>query len=167
IRPFPFRLSASRRPNGRRFRCPTSRPTRTRARAPPSPSPTPAPRRRADPMKRRFLTALTVAVALTGALAGGVYAYWKTSGSGSGSASTGTLQPVTVAAFVGGDAPSSVLVPGGSSADVILRVNNTNPFPVTLVSVTGNGTITADSGFSGCTTTGVTFTSQSGLADAI
>jgi hypothetical protein len=29
--------------------------------------------------------------------------------------------------------------------------------------VTGNGTITPDSGHSGCTTTGVTFTDQTGL----
>ena len=38
---------------------------------------------------------------------------------------------------------------------------------MTLVSVSGNGTITPDSGHSACTTTGVTFTSQTGLATTI
>ena len=32
-----------------------------------------------------------------------------------------------------------------------------------MTAVTGNGTITPDAGHSGCTTTGVTFTDQSGL----
>ena len=36
------------------------------------------------------------------------------------------------------------------------------PLPVTAV--TGSGSITADSGHSGCTTTGVTFTNQTGLS---
>jgi hypothetical protein len=69
---------------------------------------------------------------------------------------------VTVAAFVGGDSPSSNLFPGGS-ADVILRVSNPNAYIVTLVSVSGNGTITPDGSHAGCTTTGVSFINQTGL----
>jgi hypothetical protein len=67
---------------------------------------------------------------------------------------------VTVAAATG--TPSTPLLPGGTG-DVILNVNNPNAYAVTLVSVSGNGTITADGGHSGCTTTGVTFNNQSGL----
>ena len=48
-----------------------------------------------------------------------------------------------------------------------LEVNNPNAYAVTLVSVTGNGTITHDAGHSGCTTTGVTFTDQTGLTKTI
>jgi hypothetical protein len=108
-----------------------------------------------------FAASIVVAVALS---AGGAYAYLTSSGQGTGSAPAGTLQPVTVAAFVGGDSPTSALLPGGPSADVILRINNANSFAVTLVSVTGNGTITADAGHGSCTTTGVTFTNQPSLS---
>src|SRR2546423_14400177 len=99
-------------------------------------------------MKRRTLlvAALTLLVALG---IGAAYAYFTATGSGAGSASAGTLQPVTVAAFVGGDAPSSKLLPGGT-ADVILRVNNPNPVAVKLVSISGNGTITASGGVGAC-----------------
>jgi hypothetical protein len=77
---------------------------------------------------------------------------------------TGSIQPVTVAALTGGDAPSSSLRPG-ASADVVLRIQNVNPFPVTLVSVEGGpASITADLAHPGCTTTGVTFTDQTGLS---
>jgi hypothetical protein len=97
------------------------------------------------------------AIAVVVALGGGIaYAYWGTTGSGSGSAANGTMQVVTVAAIVGGDAPGATLIPGGS-ADVILRVNNPNPYPVQVYSVTGSGAITADVAHSACVTTGVTF----------
>jgi hypothetical protein len=105
-------------------------------------------------------------VLVVGLSAGAAYAHWTSTGTGSGSGSTGTLQPVTAAAFVGGDTPSSNLFPG-ASADVILRVNNPNAYAVTLVSVSGNGTIMPDGGHAGCTTTGVTFTNQSGLSSTI
>jgi hypothetical protein len=111
---------------------------------------------------RRFLTILAVAVViLTFGLGVAAYAYFTSTGTGSGNASTGTLQPVTVVNAAAN--PNSTLLPGGPAADVVLRVNNPNSRPVTLVSVTGNGTITADGSHSGCTTTGVTFTNQTGL----
>jgi hypothetical protein len=108
----------------------------------------------------------TIATLAMGFGAGGAYAYWTSTGSGSGSGSAGTLQAVTVAAFVGGDTPAATIFPGGS-ADVILRVSNPNAFAVTLISVSGNGTIAPDAGHAGCTTTGVTFTNQTGLSSAI
>ncbi len=126
--------------------------------------------RAARPLSRkrpRPALVLGTAIALVALLGVGVaYAHWSSAGSGSGSSTSGTLQPVTVTAFVGGDTPSSTLVPGGS-ADVILRVNNPNAYTVTLLSVSGNGTITADSGHPSCTTTGVSFTNQSGLSTTI
>ncbi len=111
--------------------------------------------------RRRIAAAAAVAALAVTAV--GALAYWRTSGSGSGSAATGTPQAVTVVAFAGGDAPTSSLQPGGT-ADVILRLSNPNAYAVTLISVSGNGAITADSGHTGCTTTGVTFTNQSGLS---
>ncbi len=95
------------------------------------------------------------------AMGGAAYAYVSAAGSGSGSGTAGTMQTVTVSAFVGGDTPTSALYPGGPTADVILRVNNPNSFSVQLFSISGNGAITADASHSGCTTTGVTFTPAS------
>lgn len=112
-------------------------------------------------MVRRIPLLLGAALALAiGIGSGSAYAFFTSSGSGSGSGTTGTLQAVTVAAATG--TPSTPLLPGGTG-DVILNVNNPNAYAVTLVSVSGNGTITADGGHSGCTTTGVTFNNQSGL----
>lgn len=107
-------------------------------------------------MKRRtlFLAVLALVVSLS---AGAAFAYFTSSGSAGGSASTGTLLTVTAAAGT----PSTPLVPGGTG-DVALKVTNPNSFAVTLVSVAGNGSITADGGHPGCTTTGVTFTAPTG-----
>jgi hypothetical protein len=100
-----------------------------------------------------------------GSIAGGAFGYFTSSGKTTGSASTGTMQTVTVSAAT--VAPSTPLLPGGSG-DVTLKVTNPNNFAVTLVSVTATGgNITADSGHSGCTTTGVTFTNQTGLRTSI
>jgi hypothetical protein len=114
-------------------------------------------------VKHRALFFLAV-IALIGLGAGVAYAYFTSSGSRSGSGSTGTLQNITVAATTG--TPSTPLRPGGSG-DVTLQVTNTNSYAVTLVSVTGAGSVTADHGHPGCTTTGVTFASQSSLSISI
>jgi hypothetical protein len=105
------------------------------------------------------ITALLVSLG-----AGASYAYFTSSGAGTGSASTGTMQTATLAATT--DSPNTPLLPGGA-ADVTLKVTNPNSFAVTLVSVTGTGTITADGGHTGCTTTGVAFTDQAGLTISI
>src|SRR5947208_2613864 len=96
-------------------------------------------------------------VLLVGGLAGAAFAYWTTGGGGSGSASTDSVQPVVVTAFVGGDAPSSTLLPGGPAADVILRLSNPNNYAVVLMTVARNSAVT------GCVTPAVTFTDQSNL----
>lgn len=98
---------------------------------------------------------------------GAAYAYFTAVGTGSGAASATTLQTVTVAALVGGDAPTSSLVPGGPAADVVLRVQNPNAFSVTAVAVAATGAITADGAHPGCTTTGVSFTPPGSLAVTI
>lgn len=92
---------------------------------------------------------------------GAAVARWAGSGAGTGVATTGTLQTVTVAAFVGGDSPASALLPGGPAAEVILRVTNPNATSVQVYGVAGAGAITADAGHAACTTTGVTFTAPS------
>jgi hypothetical protein len=88
--------------------------------------------------------------------AGAAYGFLSGGGSGSGSGVTGTMQPVAVTAFTGGDAPASTLIPGGT-ADVILRLHNPNPVPVRVFSVVASGPVAADISHPGCTTTGVTF----------
>ena len=103
----------------------------------------------------RWLVIGALALGLSGT--GAAFAFFTAVGNGGGSTQTGTMQAVTVQALVGGDTPSSTLYPGGPAVDVILRVNNPNSYSVKLYSLSGNGTITADAGHSGCTTTGVTF----------
>jgi hypothetical protein len=109
---------------------------------------------------------LMVVVGVVGVLAlgGAAWAHFTSSGSGTGHASTGAMSTVTISATTG--APSTPLFPGGSG-DVSLEVDNPNSYSVTLVSVTGNGTIRPDTGHPSCTTTGVVFANQSGLTMSI
>jgi hypothetical protein len=100
---------------------------------------------------------LCAVVATLGMTAGVAFAYWALSGAGSASAASSSLGAVTVAAFTGGDAPSTSLLPGGSS-DVVLRLNNTNSFPITVTAIALNGTIVATGGIGTCATTGVSVT---------
>ena len=93
------------------------------------------------------------------------YAYLTSTGAGTASASVGTAATVSISSAT--VSPSTPLLPGGTG-DVTLQVINSSGFAVTLVSVAGAaGAITADSGHPGCTTTGVTFTSQTGLSTVI
>jgi len=107
------------------------------------------------------LIAVVVGLGLTATAA---YGYFGSGGSGAGSVGTGTMQAVALVADTG--TPTSPLYPGGTG-DVVLRVHNPNPYRVTLVSVVESGAITADAAHTGCTTTGVTFTAQSGLSQPI
>ncbi len=109
---------------------------------------------------RPFLIVLSAAGLIIGLSAGAAYAYFASPGNGAGSASIGSMQTVTVAATTA--TSGNLLLPGGSG-DVTLEVTNPNAFPVTLLSVTSSGTITADASHPGCTTTGVTFTSKTAL----
>jgi hypothetical protein len=116
---------------------------------------------------RHRLSALIVLPAvglIIGLSAGAAYAYFTSPGNGTGSASIGSMQTVTIAATTA--TPGNPLLPGGTG-DVTLEVTNPNAFPVTLLSVTSSGTITADASHPSCTTTGVTFTSQTALNKTI
>jgi len=90
---------------------------------------------------------------------GAAYAYWTSHGSGSGVASAGSTQSVTVVAASG--TPSSLLIPG-ASADLLVELNNTNTYAVTITGISQNGSVSAVGG-SGCTTTGVSVPTQTGL----
>ena len=113
-------------------------------------------------IRRRLVLVLTVVGLL--ALGGVAWAYLTASGSGTGHGSTGTMHTVTLSATTG--TPSTPLYPGGTG-DVSLEVDNPNSYPVTLVSVAGNGPISPDAGHPGCTTTGVTFAGQTGLSTSV
>ncbi len=113
-------------------------------------------------MRKRVSRKLAIAtiVAVVSAV-GLVYAAWTTNGGGSGYAKAGTAQDLTTVDVSA--STSATLYPGGPAGDVLIRISNPNSYPVTVTGVSGNGSITADAGHSGCTTTGVTFTDQTGL----
>ncbi|MEA2373774.1 MAG: hypothetical protein QOD53_237 [Thermoleophilaceae bacterium] len=90
-----------------------------------------------------------------------VYAAWTTNGTGSGYAKAGTAVSLTT---VDVSASTSATLYPGVSGDVLLKIDNANPYPVTVTAVSGNGSITADAGHAGCTTTGVSFANQSSLS---
>ncbi|HKP89740.1 MAG TPA: hypothetical protein VJT75_07155 [Thermoleophilaceae bacterium] len=104
-----------------------------------------------------------IAVAVIAAafgVVGLVYAAWTTNGTGDAYAKAGTAAAIST---VDVSASTTATLYPGVSGDVLIRLKNPNPYPVTVTAVTGNGTITADGGHSGCTTTGVTFSNQTGL----
>jgi hypothetical protein len=109
--------------------------------------------------KRRLIGGgVTVVVLIAAGLA---YAAWTASGTGSGYAKAGAATALTtndVSATTVGD-----LYPG-TSGNVKVSINNPNPYPVQVTSITnGTGSITATGGIGTCTTTGVTFANQTGL----
>jgi hypothetical protein len=85
---------------------------------------------------------------------GAAFAYWNASGAGTAAAATGTMSAPSVVAFLGGDTPSSALLPGGTS-DVMLRINNPNSYPVMLTAISANGSIVASGARGTCTSPGV------------
>ena len=107
--------------------------------------------------KRNIVVGAMVVLVL-GAI-GLAYAAWTTNGSGSGYAKAGSSQALTT---VDVSASTAATLYPGASGDVLLKVNNPNPYPVRVTDVAGNGAVTADSGHAACVTTGVTFTDQHG-----
>lgn len=104
---------------------------------------------------------LLVALVSSGLLcgSGAAFAYFTTIGSAAVAASAGQLQPVVITSLAG-ESPSSLLVPGGPPADLMLKIDNQNAFVVSLVAVSLNGTITASNG---CSPTGVTLATPANL----
>lgn len=108
--------------------------------------------------RKRVISISVAAVAL--AAAGLVYAAWTSSGNGSGYAKAGTAQALTT---VDVSASTTATLYPGVNGDVLIQIQNPNPYPVRVTAITGNGAITADAGHPGCVTTGVSFTNQTGL----
>lgn len=109
--------------------------------------------RQAAPRGRRIvLVAGTVAAAMT--LPTGIaHAYLTTKGTGAGSATSGTISALTGLTAT----PSGTLIPGGTGA-LVVRVTNPNSLPVTVTTVSGNGSITATGALGTCTSPAVTLT---------
>jgi hypothetical protein len=105
--------------------------------------------------KRQLIAGLTTLLVF--GVVGLVYAAWTTSGSGSGYAKAGSAQALTT---VDVSASTAATLYPGANGDVLIKINNPNPYPVRITDVTGNGAVTADSGHATCVTTGVTFTDQ-------
>jgi hypothetical protein len=114
-------------------------------------------------MRKRFINR-KLAVALIATMlgiVGLVYAAWTTNGTGDAYAKAGTAAAIGT---IDVSASTIASLYPGVSGDVLIKLDNPNPYSVTVTAVTGNGSITADAGHSGCTTTGVTFTNQTGLS---
>ena len=97
-------------------------------------------------------------------IVGLVYAAWTTNGTGSGYAKAGSSQALTT---VDVSASTTASLYPGVDGNVLIKINNPNPYPVRVTDVTGNGAISADAGHSTCGSdaghpTGVTFTDQTG-----
>ena len=116
-------------------------------------------------MKRRVSKKLAVATTVAAlAVVGLVYAAWTTNGSGSGYAKAGTAQALSTIDVSAGI--SATLYPGGTG-DVVIKISNPNPYPVTVTAVSANGSVTPDGAHSGCSPSGVTFTNQTGLSISV
>jgi hypothetical protein len=117
-------------------------------------------------MRKRVSRKLAVITTMAALVAVGlVYAAWTTNGTGSGYAKAGTAQALTTVDVSA--STTATLYPGGPAGDVTIRISNPNSYPVTVTGVSGSGAITADAGHAGCTTTGVTFTNQTGLSISV
>jgi len=115
------------------------------------------------------MTKVWIPVVVLGAslvVAGAASAALSATGIGATTVKTGTFVAPTVEATVAGDTPNSLLQPGGT-ADVLLRVHNSNTVSAHVVAVALNGTITATGGIGSCTNPGVSFTNQTGLSISV
>jgi hypothetical protein len=108
--------------------------------------------------KRGGITALTLGLFLAAGIA---YAAWTATGGGSGYAKATSAQPLTT---VDVSASTSATLYPGTTGDLLLRINNPNPYPVRVTGVSGAGTITSDAGAACNASTGVTFEDQAGLS---
>ncbi len=111
-------------------------------------------------MKKRTVRRVVVVTAVVTATMGGgiAIAAWTSTGTGTAGAKAGTAAaPTTGTADLTALAP--LLYPGSTGAARIL-VNNPNPYPVKVVSVTGNGTPTGAGGIGTCANTGISWNAQ-------
>jgi len=106
------------------------------------------------------LSALTITV--SGGMTFGSWTVASSPGSGYAKA----LSAVDLTVLDASTSATAQLYPGGTG-DLYLHVTNSNPFPVTITAVTGAGTITSDKGAACNASTGVSFTSTSGLSQSV
>jgi hypothetical protein len=114
-------------------------------------------------MRKRHISRKIAVGVIAAAMAavGLVYAAWTTNGTGSAYAKAGTaaaLSTVDVSAST-----AATLYPG-VTGDVLIKLDNPNPYAVTVTAIAASGSITPDAGHSTCTTSGVTFANQSSLS---
>ena len=102
--------------------------------------------------KRKVAVLALTATAVLGA--GAAFAAWTVGGGGTGTATATSSQNLTTSAAT----TTAALYPGITGSNLYLKVNNPNPFPVTITSVNANGAATADGGHPTCVVTGVTYT---------
>lgn len=105
-----------------------------------------------------------VVALVVGIGAGTAFSFITTSGRGSGTATVRTVQSVTVVEASG--TPTHRLYPG-ATGDLLVKLDNPNSYPVNIVSITGNGTVTGTGGVGTCTTTGVTVATGTGFPIAV
>jgi hypothetical protein len=98
---------------------------------------------------------------------GVAWAAWSSTGTGSATAIAGTALAPTTTAVSGAAITTGLLYPGGPAGDVVLTVNNPNPYPVVVTQVAGGGAVTAGGGLGTCSTTGVGFTNQNPSSDNV
>jgi hypothetical protein len=111
----------------------------------------------------RMSKKLSVGALFAGAMLAGsiAFAAWTASGSGSGYAKATSAQALTT---VDVSASTVATLYPGATGDVLLRISNPNPYPVTVTDVNGAGVIDSDTTAACDAATGVTFTDQSGLS---
>jgi hypothetical protein len=107
--------------------------------------------------KGRKRVILVAAAAVLVVAAGVAYAAWTASGGGSGYAKATSAQALGT---VDVSATTPATLYPGATGDLKLEINNPNPYPVRVTSVTGAGAITSDKGAACNASTGVTFTNQ-------
>jgi hypothetical protein len=113
--------------------------------------------------KARLVLALSaVAVVATSAVTFGSWSVSSSAGSGYSKAKLALNLTLSDASA----STTAQLYPGGTG-DLWVKVTNPNPFAVTVTSVTGAGTITADKGAACDAATGVTFTNTTGLSQSV
>ncbi|MDQ4094714.1 MAG: hypothetical protein M3174_00690 [Actinomycetota bacterium] len=109
--------------------------------------------------RRRLLTiAGSTAIVLAGSI---VFAAWVVPGSGSGYAKAKQAQALTTDDL--GATSTDQLYPG-ATGDVKVKVNNPNPFPVTLTRVAADGPVSSDN--PNCTDVGDDSSKQTGVSFA-
>lgn len=113
-------------------------------------------------MKHRIAKRVSAGTILLALMVGGsvAFAAWTATGTGEGYAKATTAQALTT---VDVSASTTATLYPGATGDVLIRIDNPNPYAVQVTDVAGSGAITSDAG-AGCdASTGVSFSDQSGL----